>query len=48
MKWTSRIKMVPTTTVPQTRVAGGLFLALAGGGAPTAAVGSDEGRWFPG
>src|SRR4029077_18748292 len=31
MKWTQWIKVVETDTVPKTRIAGGLFLALEGG-----------------
>ena len=30
MKWTPWIKVVETTTVPKTRIAGGLFIALEG------------------
>jgi len=32
MKWTPWIKVVETTSVPKTRIAGGLFLAVEGGG----------------
>jgi cytochrome c553 len=32
MKWTPWIKVVETNTVPKTRIAGGMFLALEGGG----------------
>lgn len=32
MKWTPWIKVIETTTAPKTRIAGGLFLVLEGGG----------------
>lgn len=32
MKWTPWVKVVETATVPKTRIAGGMFIALAGGG----------------
>jgi cytochrome c553 len=40
MKWTPWVKVVETDTVPKTRIAGGLFIALEGAQAGTEPIGS--------
>jgi len=40
MKWTPWVKVVETETVPKTRIAGGLFIALEGAQAGTEPIGS--------